>query len=432
MPAYPDTRTLPLDETARAALAERGLQYRVVENDRAAAMDAWSHAVRRGFSGPELGADEIAEWREPMSWRRVIGVYDPAGPQAEVPVGTLSSWVTPVSVPGGELPLWAVSTVTVAGTHRRRGIARSMLEAEMRDAAAAGVPLAGLTASEATIYGRYGFGPATRIASWTVDTRLARWAGPEVPGRVQYLDREDAARLMGDLHERTRARRLGEIPGWPRRWRGRLALAEEKDAGVRAVRYVDEAGEPRGVMAYGIGGDPEAGGRGELEIRYLVAEDDAALAALWRFALEHDLVSKAVAHMRPVDEPLPWLITDPRLAVSQVTDHGWLRILDVRAALRARTYAADAHLTLRVVDRLGHAEGTWRVDITDGRATASPVADAEPDVALSVVELSSAYLGGFSLEGMRAAGRVEGQLEPVRALDSALRAPRAPFLSIVY
>lgn len=431
MAELPDARTLPLDETTRAALAERGLEYRLIENERTAIMDAWSHAVRRGFAGPELSDEEIAEWREPMSWRRVTGVYDPSAPQADRPVATVSSWIAPMTVAGGALPAWAISTVTVAGTHRRRGIARALLEAELRDAHAAGVPAAGLTASEATIYGRYGFAPATQIATWKVDTRRVRWAGPDAPGRVQYVDREDAALLMGALHERTRQARIGEIPGWPRRWRGRLALAEEKSDAVRAVRYVDAAGEPRGVMAYRIDGDPEHERRGELVIRYLIADDDVALGALWRFAIKHDLVGRVTAPMRPVDEPLPWWVDDPRGVVPSVTDHGWLRILDVPEALEARGYAAPAALTLRVTDPLGYADGVWRIEIADGAATVAP-AEGDADVTLSVVDLSAVYLGGFPLAVLAAAGRATGSADAIAALDAALRVPRAPFLSIVY
>ena len=60
--------------------------------------------------------------------------------------------------------MWAISMVTVAATHRRRGIARGLLEGELRAAASAGVPMAGLTVTEATIYGRYGFGPAVPVS----------------------------------------------------------------------------------------------------------------------------------------------------------------------------------------------------------------------------------------------------------------------------
>ena len=431
MAELPDARTLPLDETTRAALAERGLEYRLIENDRVAVMEEWSHAVHRGFAGGALSAADVAEWREPMAWRRVTGVYDTSAPQADRPIATASSWVTPMTVPGGTMPSWCVSTITVAGTHRRRGVARALLEAELRDAHAAGVPAAGLTASEATIYGRYGFAPATQIATWRVDTRRVRWAGPDAPGRVQYLDREDAAVLMGELHERTLGDRVGEIPGWPRRWRGRLSLAEEKNDAVRAVRYVDADGVARGVMAYRIDGDPEIDGAGILTIRYLIADDETALAALWRFALEHDLVSEVVAPMRRVDEALPWLVDDSRAVVPKIKDHGWLRILDVPAVLAARRYAADASAVIRVTDRLGYAEGTWRVEIADGRAEVT-ASDEKADIELGVVELSAAYLGGFSLSVLAAAARVQGRPDAVAALDLALRTPRAPYLSIVY
>ena len=431
MAELPDARTLPLDETTRAALAERGLEYRLIENERVAVMDQWSHAVRRGFAGTELTEDELIGWREGMSTRRVTGVYDTTTPQPDRPVATATSWITPMTVPGGTLPSWCVSTITVAGTHRRRGVARAMLEAELRDAHAAGVPAAGLTASEATIYGRYGFAPATQIATWKVDTRRVRWIGADAPGRVQYLDREDAARLMGELHERTLPERVGEIPGWPRRWRGRVALAEDVNDAVRTVRYVDAEGAARGVMAYRIDGDPEADGAGILTVRYLIADDDTAAAALWRFAIEHDLVSRVVAPMRRVDEALPWLVDDSRAVAPTIKDHGWLRILDLPVALEARTYAADASAVIRVTDPLGYVEGTWRVGIAGGRAAVSRV-DEEPDVELGVVELSAAYLGGFPLSMLAAAGRVRGDREAIAALDLALRTPRAPFLSIVY
>ncbi|GGH47595.1 GNAT family N-acetyltransferase [Microbacterium album] len=431
MADLPDARTLPLDEASRAALAERGLEYRLLRSHDGDAIDAHSSAWMRGFAAPEAEEEHLRDVRETMAGRRLIGVYDARGAQAHWPVATVSSWITPVTIPGGELPMWAISTVTVAATHRRRGIARALLEAELRDAHAAGVPIAGLTASEATIYGRYGFAPATQAATWKVDTRRVRWAGPEAPGRIEYIDREAAAALMGELHERTRLQRLGEVPGWPRRWLGHLGLVEKKDRAVRAVRYLDAAGEPRGVLAYKIDEDHEEADA-DLTIRFLVADGDEAVAALWRFAIEHDLVGTVTAPDRPVDEPLPWLVSDPRVPTSSLTDHGWLRIVDVPAVLEARAYAGPVDLVLRVADPLGYADGAWRVEIADGRATVTEAAGAGADVELTVQELSAAYLGGVSLAVLRAAGRVRGSDAAIAALDLALRVPRAPFLSIVY
>src|SRR5690606_19874557 len=101
-------------------------------------------------------------------------------------------------------------------------------------------------------------------------------------------------------------------------------------------------------------------------IPYLCAETTDAYAALWRFVLELDLVSEVRAHLRPVDEPVRWMVRDQRGIHQTVTDHQWLRILDVRAALEARRYERDGVLELRVVDPLGFAEGSWRLDVVDG------------------------------------------------------------------
>ncbi|WP_272653690.1 sterol carrier protein domain-containing protein [Microbacterium sp. EF45047] len=133
-----------------------------------------------------------------------------------------------------------------------------------------------------------------------------------------------------------------------------------------------------------------------------------------------------------MDDPLPWLVADPRAVEIVVHDHGWLRILDVPAALQARTYAATAEVVLRVEDPLGFAEGTWRVTIdADGTAWVEP-SDAEPDVSLSVVELSAAYAGGVPLTQLAAAGRVQGVADAVTALSRAFLTDPAPLLGIWY
>jgi predicted acetyltransferase len=53
---------------------------------------------------------------------------------------------------------------------------------ELRTAAELGVPIAALTVSESTIYGRFGFASAAQAAHWEIDTRHVRWAGPTPAG----------------------------------------------------------------------------------------------------------------------------------------------------------------------------------------------------------------------------------------------------------
>ena len=431
----PDARTVELDSDSRERLRASGLDYRRVDAADEPALDAFIRAIARGFIESEPTAEKIEAARVGQLGRRLIGVFDATSPQRELPVATVGSWIAPLTVPGGELPMWAVSEVTVAPTHRRRGIARAMLEGELRAAAAAGVPLAGLTASEATIYGRYGFGPATWQTRWRVDTRRAGWGGTDPRGSLQYVDREDAAEAFGELHERTRASRVGEIAGWPLRWR-QLSGAVPGDphgSSVRAVRYLDPEGVLRGAMAFRIVESDTDWARSRLEIRHLIGETSDAHAALWRFALQHDLIGTVTAEMLSLDEPLPWLVADSRAAVRTVEDHGWLRVLDVPAAFAGRSMAARLDVVLRVEDPLGIAGGSWRLESgSDGSCRAVSAPDTEAEIELGVGELSSLYLGGVSARSLAQAGRVRGDAAAVASLDAALRIDGAPFLSIMY
>ena len=425
-----DARTQPADPRSTERLHEAGFEYRVIDtaDDRATA--AFLRAETRGFLDAEPTDDSRDEMAGILRDRRNIVVYDGDDP---LPIATVNSWVTPLTIPGGEIPMWAISSVTVSATHRRRGIARQLLEGELRAAAAAGVPIAGLTVSEATIYGRYGFGAAIPVAQLTIDARRAGWSAPEASGRLAYVEKEQLATALGELHERVRTQRTGQIAGWPARWRrmAGLAPADRAAADVRGVVWRDDDGQTHGAVAYTLK-EAEGEFRATLHVRHLVADTAEGLRAIWSFLLHHDLVNRVTVDLRPVDDPVTWLVADQRAVTQRLHDHGWLRILDLPAALRARTYdGPDLDVVLAVSDPLGFADGTWRVRITDGRAEAEPT-DAEPQVALDVSTLSSVYAGGVPLRQLAAAGRVSGEAAAISVLSAAFRAEEAPTLSIFY
>lgn len=430
-----DSRDIPADPTSAAALAAGALDYRTIDTADGPSTAAFQRTMARGFLGGEPTDEALAFGRSAVESRRNIGVYENGAAEGSAPVATIDSWVTPVAVAGGaRLPMWAISGVTVAGTHRRRGIARALLEGELRAAAGAGVPIAGLTVSEATIYGRYGFGSAIPTSRFTVDTRRAGWSGPALRGRVEYIDRETLAADLGAVHERSEALRSGQIPGWSGRWAGIAGLSPadtEKDQ-VRGVRYLDAEGDLRGALAFTLS-ERDGSFRFALHVRLLVAETPEATAALWRFALQHDLVDEVTADLRPLDDPLPWLVTDPRGVTQVVHDHGWLRILDVPGSLSARTYSAPVDLVLRVRDPLGFTEGDWLLR-TDGAGAAEVerVDGREPDAELDVSALSTLYAGAVRASALHAAGRITASADAVQALDRAFAAFPAPSLDIWY
>lgn len=430
----PQTPARPPHDRQSAHAAPDALEYRVITDDDHAGIDAVSRAGARGFLMGEPTDAELSAQRAAVEGRRHIAVFDASLLHPDVPVATVGSWTTEMSTPGGRVPMWAISAVTVAPTHRRRGIARSMLERELRDAADAGVAVAGLTASEATIYGRYGFGIATTAVRFTVDTRRAGWVGAETDGRIEFIDREELAVHLGEVHEKSRWERPGDVRGWSERWRefAGIAAGEEDGKHVRGVRYIDAEGQVRGAMAYRVF-EPESGPV-RLDVRLLAAASREAEAALWRFAVQYDLVDQVTADHRPVDDPLPWLVLDTRAVTAESRDFEWLRILDVPAALSARAYAAPVSVVLDVDDPLGYGSGAWllQVDASGSVSVGAGERSDEPRVALGIVELSSLFLGGVSLRALADAGRVRGSDVAIAALANAFHSWRAPQLSIGY
>ena len=200
------------DAAMRNALAALGLEPRLVSTEDAEAFEAWWQVVARGFLDQEPNAEQVGAARDRLGYRRMVGVHDPLAPVPNSPVATIASWVAELTVPGGRgIPASAISAVTVAPTHTRRGIGRAMVEEELRLAASEGVPVAVLTVSESTLYGRYGFGPAALAGFLKIDTKRARWIGPAAQGRVDYISRDRARELLPELHERVRLSSPGEL-----------------------------------------------------------------------------------------------------------------------------------------------------------------------------------------------------------------------------
>lgn len=433
----------------------------------------WMDAINRGFHEPRPTAEFMASRGAKAPHRRMTGVWDATMADPVSPIATASSWPTQLTVPGGtSVTAWAISTVTVSPTHRRRGVASAMLQAELRTARDLGVPVAILTASEATIYRRWGFAPAAMMATWTIDPRRVSWTGRLPSGRVHYVDAE---RLLVDGYAVTEAARLatpGLIQFDGQLWERLFGIGDEELAKtLRFLRYDDAAGTPQGFAVYSVPREETHTGRAIVEVRHLSAATEDAYAALWRFIFELDLIGEVCAPMRPVDEPFAWQISDYRAAVkSNEHDHLWARILDLPAALEARRYGAPGSIAFEVADPLGFADGRWLLtidpsgtgavtrldgeaatltgeaangvpgtDAANGAAGADGAdgtdgtagADGAARVALGVNELGSLYLGGVSAALLARAGAITEQTPgAAAAIDAAFRSSVPPWLNI--
>ncbi len=352
--------------------------------------------------------------------------------------GTLRTWATELTVPGGvQIPASAVTNVTVRPTHRRRGILRSMVAAEHAAARERGEVAGVLYAAEYPIYGRFGYGPACQIATWTVDALQSRFRAP-ASGTVEFVPPADGPPMLLAVFEAWRSGATGEVRRRSNRW--------EFDLGLRAqswgprwkgflVVHRDDAGALDGYVRYRTEEKWEQNvPRGIVTVDELHALNDAAYHALWRFIVEIDLVSKVKAEYRPVKERLPWLLVDARTSSSSdVSDGMWVRLFDIPAALAARRYERTGSIVLDVIDAES-PDGHVRVALDAGPdgATAAPTRESA-DLTIGVAALGAAYLGGSRLrDAARADGFDEHVPGALAKADALLHTADEPWCSTFF
>ncbi|PZH01631.1 GNAT family N-acetyltransferase, partial [Streptomyces sp. NTH33] len=368
--------------------------------------DPWYDNLIRAFGGVPESAEERQAWRSVTEFDRSLGVWD-----GDVCVGTAGAYSFRMTVPGGA-PVSAagVTMVSVAATHRRRGVLTSMMRRQLDDVRSWGEPLAVLTASEPAIYGRFGYGAATFQLQAEIDTNRA---GLSVPAgtddvRLRYAAPADVL----DACEAVYARLVPTRPGMVERPAGwaRLTLLdpESERGGASPLQCVvaERDGEVTGYARYRVkpswgNGGPE----GTVVLSDLDALDPASGAALWRFLYGIDLTSTLSVRMRPVDDAWQYLVSDIRRCLPRLKDALYLRLVDVGAALEARTYQTPVDVVFEVVDDFcPWNSGRWRLSGDTKGATCGRTSDAA-EMALSVRELGAAYLGGVPLTALAAAGR---------------------------
>ncbi|GAA2716474.1 MULTISPECIES: GNAT family N-acetyltransferase [Streptomyces] len=344
------------------------------------------------------------------------------------PVGTAGALSFELTLPGEILtPVAGVTTVGVLPSHRRQGVLRAMMRHQLGELRSRGEFLSVLLAAEATIYGRFGYGPATYAQRLTVPRHRAALALPRArgtagadTGSVELLRRAECGGILEDVYDRYRRAQPGALSR-PHRW---WALGAGQPPVSPAPRYVavhrDAEGVPDGYASYAVES-------GTLTVDEVIATDDAVFTALARFVLGHDLVTQVVFKRLPLEHPLRWQLADFRAGqVNEVADWLWVRLLDVPRALTARGWFTDGELVLDVDDPFLGQHGRYLLTVRDGKAECVPT-DREPDLSLDVRDLGSVYLGGTAPSTLVRAGHIRAHHPGAAALADALfRAERTP------
>lgn len=385
-----------------------------------------------GFLGRRAGDSYLETYRmQCREDRATLGMVTTVGPglDGRQPVAGFTSSPFTMNAGAGIVDCLVINSIAVRPSHRRRGLLNDMMRRHLSDARDSRLACAVLSASEGAIYGRYGFGVATRQMDIEIDTARFRFRDdlPLAPGQIEFVDPSfldphfkrislaQQDRYTG-AQGRVHGHRLTFTGAWDR-------TDEGPSRSLRAVIHFDTDGEPDGFAVFkhkGWHSSPVT-----TEVWQVCSPDPAIDRALWQSLVSIDLVEKLTYGLSHPGDPLPLALQDPRaVTIKEFSDGVWLRILDMPLATSQRRFESDGEVVVRIDDNMGFCDGTWRFTVTDGHGVAEE-SDAKPQVRLGVDVLAMMWFGDRSATTLSLAGLVSGDSQGIHYL-SQMFATSAP------
>ena len=353
-------------------------------------------------------------------------------------VGTFGGYDLDLTVPGGHVPMEGTTVVTVFPTHRRMGLMNEMMRLHLDNAVANGYPVAGLWASSSNIYDRYGYGIATCSATVTMQGRDVVFRDGVEIDRARRISIATAHDELPSIFDRV----VLETPGMFARseewWKAEVLVdAAWTKRGKTSKRVVVHDGQdgPDGYAIYRQkdGESDDGHAAGTVHVLEVIAATDRAHASLWSYLTNVDGCPEIRAWNSALDDPLAMKIVEPRrIKHAAHFDALWILVLDVVAALEARTYEQDGTIRFNVENAFrDDVEGTYELTVTDGVGACTRI-EGDADVSLNVDVLGAMYLGGADAFAYAAADRIRGSAQEVVRLHDLFRTARAPWCNQVF
>ena len=367
--------------------------------------ESWLRVCWTTF-GMELRAEEPERVARNLEIDRTLGSFV----DGEV-VGTAAAFSFTYTVPGGYVPAAGVTMVTVLPSHRRRGLLTALMQRQLEDVRERGEPIAVLWASEGDIYERFGYGMATLNAPIDIERDRAQFRYDSAPvGTTRIVDKEHVLKVIPEVYERV----CSQIPGMYARstdwWESHRLYDPEyfrDGGGPMNCAVLDLDGRAEGYALYRLHNEwADTTPTGYLNVLEALGTTPVATREIWRFLFGIDLMVRIKAFLQPPTHPLHFLLAEPRRLRSQLSDGLWVRIMDVKTALEARSYALEGSVVIDVHDTIFAANhGRWRLTVEGG--TSSVERTEEPaDLEVPIAQLGSVYLGGFTFSQWVDAQRV--------------------------
>ncbi|MFB3050148.1 MAG: GNAT family N-acetyltransferase, partial [Acidimicrobiia bacterium] len=367
-------------------------------------IERFREQVERGFGDDLAEEDRNSErFLALMPLDLTVAAYD-----GDEMVGTLAAFEFDVTVPGGAaIAMTGTTVVTVQPTHRRQGVLSAMMQDHLDAVARRGDALVGLWASETGIYGRFGFGHATSRDEVEAPT-LAVTIATASEGTVRLIDPDSVVEVFPSIYDTARRKRAGMLSRRQDWWAHSVVHdPPHRRDGMSAKRFAvyQADGSTEGYVIYVQKSDWSGEvPLGQVKVIEAISTSDRAHTGLWQYLASIDLYPRIRWWNLPVDDPLWWKLAEPRRLVRKRGDALWVRIMDVPAALEARSYETDGSIRLAVEDLFRpDISGVYELAVSDGVGKCVAV-DGNADVSLGVDALGALYLGGSNAVSMAAAG----------------------------
>lgn len=361
------------------------------------------------------------------------------------PVATFCTFPGSVNVSGtSRLPAQLITDVTVHPAHRRRGLLRKLMTAQVHRAMDEGLPLAALTATEGTIYERFGFGTASMVRGVSIDTTRPPVMRPHAEhwgdqGRVDSVAPSEVRSVMDAVFPRFHETTRGSVDR-PSTYQDVMAgdwnmSAQTEDLRLRAIAHTDAHGVLDGYALYVPIDEGDGHFGATLQIRDLISTNPVAHLALWEFLVSVDLAPRVKWDQAPAEGPLRWAMTNQRaLETTAEEDMLWLRILDPVRVLEARPWSGTGRVRLGLHDPMDLSSGTYGIEVEEGHARVRKVSDtpADGEVRLEAPTLANAILGAAQISMLSRAGRIAGDGPAIARLDGLMATRTAPWCATFF
>jgi predicted acetyltransferase len=313
-------------------------------------------------------------------------------------------------IQGRKLAMGGVAGVATWPEARRRGCVSQLLVRSLETMRNNGQTISMLHPFAFPFYRKYGYELTVERKKYTIETKQLP-PRKETPGQVKRMPKPDIE-VLDDIYSTFASRYSGTLVR-TREWWEKKILTKKGDVAV----YYNEGNVPEGYVFYQVA-------ERVMTIHDWVSTNELSRQALWTFVANHDSMINEVTLIVPADDPLPFLLADPRIK-QEVIPYFMSRIVDAEAFVGLYPWAPGASeeaVTLILSDehapwnngvfRLAWtAEGVGRLERLSDRSEAEQeiaVASDNGAITCDIQALTAMLAGNRQLALLRESGRISG------------------------